>query len=723
MAATNDRITVWLKLRDTARFARDAKVAEESIEKIGEAANDAETPLGRLKDSIGNFSDVLPLGTSRTRIFGFAVGTVLTFVVSMIPVVVGLGGSLVALAGSFGAAAAGAGLLATAFAGAMIPFGAFGVIVGDTINGFHKVATAFERWEIAVGAFGRNSQQAETALARLNAITEEFGGRHLLEAVKAWDEFTNLFRRSNLKTIGVVAQIFYDLIKAAQKMIPIFAEIAYEAARAVRGGLRDFVRMLSGTEIQYGLRILSEAFAEMAGPLIRAAGLFLLGFMRIATRLAPLMPPIAQGVERVAKSFADWGANGDLNQLVGQFRAWWGLLKAVGGLLYTILADGADEGKGLVNSLTGVINGWNEILKTDAGKNSLKDFFSDAASFTKTFITVIARVIAFIFKFGRALMPIYTTVFNALRTGWNDVMDAFAPMAPFWNNVLKPLLKGIVKGVLGGVVGAFKFLIFIVKIVATVLGAIGAKLGFLRGPLEFIGQVIGFVFGGAILKLLSLLGKLSPVLRPLGTLFRLLAVPINLAGKAVGFIFSKLGSLAVGIKSFAASVIPGFRSAWSKILGFLVGLGSRFYNVGKGLWGKLKDGIMKALGSGLGFAGDLAKGVANGVINLLNKAIPNKIPIPGMKDIDLPDSPIPMLATGGVVSGAGSWITGEAGPELNTLNNGRVTVQPLSGVQSLSPSSSVLKGQSRTIVVKTYLRGRQIAEAVAEEIDDEMARR
>jgi hypothetical protein len=39
---------------------------------------------------------------------------------------------------------------------------------------------------------------------------------------------------------------------------------------------------------------------------------------------------------------------------------------------------------------------------------------------------------------------------------------------------------------------------------------------------------------------------------------------------------------------------------------------------------------------------------------------------------------IPGLAAGGVVTGVGSWVTGEHGPELNTMAGGRVHVQPLS---------------------------------------------
>jgi hypothetical protein len=84
-----------------------------------------------------------------------------------------------------------------------------------------------------------------------------------------------------------------------------------------------------------------------------------------------------------------------------------------------------------------------------------------------------------------------------------------------------------------------------------------------------------------------------------------------------------------------------------------------------------------------------------------------------------------MLAGGGVVSGSGSWITGEAGPEINTLRDGKVSVVPLTPAVKAQGTSATLSPREgkRTIVTKVYLKGRQIAEAVADEVDDENARR
>jgi hypothetical protein len=292
-------------------------------------------------------------------------------------------------------------------------------------------------------------------------------------------------------------------------------------------------------------------------------------------------------------------------------------------------------------------------------------------------------------------------------------------MQPFLQNILWPLLGGIAKGVIGGVVGAFKFLVFVLKVVSTILGFVGDKFGFLKGILGIVGQVIGFFLGGWILKLLSWLGKLNVVLGPIAFGFRLLSIPIRLAGGLLGWMLTKVSGLIGVFMNFGARVFPAFRDVLIRIVSFLIGTGARFYNAGVRLWNFLKSGFLNAVASGLGFAADIGKAVWNFIAGTFNKALPNSLgPIP------LPDNPLPMLAGGGVVSGVGSWITGDMGPELNTLTpGGRVVVQPLAGVSVPSPSASLAPGGGRRVLVsKVYLRGKQIAEAVADEAEDASAR-
>lgn len=722
--AENDRIAVWVRMRDIARFRRDAKNAADDIKNIGDQAGKSRNPLNQLGGAMSEMFSNIPQWTGRTRIFGFAVGTVVTALTAVIPLAVGLGGALVAVAGSAGAAALGAGALGVALAGAAIPLGGFGLVLADAITGFDKIKDATARYELAVASFGRESTQAETALMRLNGTIELFGGRPMQQAVEMASAFADSWRKEVKPAMGDIARIFIMVLEAGKRLLPVFSDITNQAAEAIRGALGPALRELSGPEVQGILKRLGDAFSLLAGPLIRSATNFLIGLLQIASRVAPSLQWLAGEVENASVNFRQWATSGNLGILIDHFQQWWDLTKAVGGLLVTIFSSGASDGKNLVETLTGIVNKWNEFLSTTEGQDSLRSFFGDAVKMTKAFVTILAGVIGFLFAFGRAFVPIYTVAFKALSDGWGMVIDAFRPAQPLWDNVLRPFLEGLVGGILGGVVGAFRTVIGIIRIAMVILGFLARPLGFLQGAFRVLGWVIGFFFGGWVLRLIAMIGRVNILLRPLGALFRLLAVPINLAGRMVGFLLGRFAALlGVGIR-FAAQFLPPIRNAIDRVLAFLAGSGARLFDAGARLWRWVRDGLMRAIGSGIGFAGDIGRAVYNWVAQRINSVFPNEIDPPGPGSINLPDNPLPLLASGGVVSGTGSWITGEMGPELNTLTSaGKVVVKPLApGIAPISSNATLDPGGGKVLVSKVYLRGRQIAEAVADEADDEITR-
>lgn len=717
----NEQIIAFLRLANIARFRRDAKNAADDIEKIGDAAKKSDSPVSQLGGALSELTDALPNLTGRTRIFGFAVGTVLTAALASLPILTSLLGSTTALAGSAGAAAIGMGALGIAFAGAMVPLGGFGLVVADALTGFKKIKDAQAAYSLAVAAFGRESQQAETALMRLNGTVELFGGQAMVDAVDGTKAFVQAWREATAPAMQNLALILTDALSAANRLLPVFSEVVNLASAVVRSGLNDFFREMSGGEMQGVLKTLGSIFADLAPVLIKSATNFLIGFFQIAARLGPVLQFFADELFRASGAFRDWATGGNLDTFVSQFYAWYNLLKSVGGLLVTILDGGATTGQSLVVTLTEIVNRWNEWLQGAKGQNAMGKFFADAANLTKAFVGALADVVGFFFRIASAAMPIYTVVLGALSEGFRMVLDAIAPLKPLWDNVLWPFLEGLVMGVLGDVVGAFKVLVFIVKVVAIVLGFLGKLLAPLSGAFRILGEVVGFIFGGWILKAISWIGKISILLRPLGSLFKLLAAPINLVGRLFGWLGAKFGSLMLYIANGAKRIPSIISRAFNAVLDWITGAGSKFYDAGRSLWNFLKNGLIGAIGSGLGEVGEFAQAIANAVIDLLNDAIPNKL-----GPANLPNNPIPRLATGGVVSGVGSWITGESGPELNTLTSGgQVVVKPLApGVSAQSTNATVAPqgGGKRTIVSKIYLKGRQIAEAVADEAEDEKSR-
>jgi hypothetical protein len=145
-------------------------------------------------------------------------------------------------------------------------------------------------------------------------------------------------------------------------------------------------------------------------------------------------------------------------------------------------------------------------------------------------------------------------------------------------------------------------------------------------------------------------------------------------------IVSKTKSAFTTVKNFARDALNAVVDFVKSLPGRILSAGSSLLSAGKRIGGYVIDGIKNGLSKLGGFAsslasavGSAAKGAINGVIDLLNWAIPNKLGW-GKLSIDLPDNPIPKIrAMGGPASG---WTrVGERGPEWVNLPGGS-TVLP-----------------------------------------------
>ena len=135
---------------------------------------------------------------------------------------------------------------------------------------------------------------------------------------------------------------------------------------------------------------------------------------------------------------------------------------------------------------------------------------------------------------------------------------------------------------------------------------------------------------------------------------------------------STLSNIWEGIKSTASSVWNGLKDAIMTPVRWVTNAVSGAFNGMKsavlGVWDGIKSGIRTAI---------------NGIIRIINKFIdgfntPAELlnEIPGVSAPTIPH--VPMLAKGGKPVGDGSFITGEAGPELFTKKGNSITVTPLS---------------------------------------------
>ncbi|MEU9231215.1 phage tail tape measure protein [Streptomyces subrutilus] len=144
-------------------------------------------------------------------------------------------------------------------------------------------------------------------------------------------------------------------------------------------------------------------------------------------------------------------------------------------------------------------------------------------------------------------------------------------------------------------------------------------------------------------------------------------------------IVEKTRSAFEWVKNLAKNALDAVVDFVTGLPGRLLSAGSALLNAARSLGGYVIDGIKNGLSQLGGFAssladavGSAAKGAINGVVDLLNWAIPNSLGW-GALSIDIPDNPIPRIrAMGGPASG---WTrVGERGPEDVYLPKGSTVV-------------------------------------------------
>lgn len=420
----------------------------------------------------------------------------------------------------------------------------------------------------------------------------------------------------------------------------------------------------------------------------------------------------------------------DLSQIFGNKRAITGVLQLTGNLKET-----KDVMRGVRNSSGSMQTAFQEAQTT------AKDKLADALNSLK--VTAI--------KLGAALGPVVTPMIEKFGTAIGDGADKFSRLSKgqktaIVGTILFFAALGPTLAVLGffttGVGKLFTGLSLLVK---------GFKAARAACILMRIQLAALWVWSKMVTVATALWSAAQAVLNFVMSMNPIALVVIALVALAAGFVlaYKKVGWFRKGVQA----VWGWIKANWPLIVSILLGpLGIAVVQIIKH-WDTIKNGAVSAFRwvknaasntvnffKGLpGKIGSVASGMFDGVKNAFRSALNwiisrwNSLefkipgfdpPGPGPKfggfTLGVPD--IPMLADGGFIRAGrfGSYITGERGPELQTVTPTGIAVQPLNSAPGGALAAS---GGGPTFVVhKTFLDGRQIAETVGEVVRDKKAR-
>lgn len=321
-------------------------------------------------------------------------------------------------------------------------------------------------------------------------------------------------------------------------------------------------------------------------------------------------------------------------------------------------------------------------------------------------------------------MPI---VGKAFMSAGRQLLQAFKPAMPFITNVLLPLLKGVMGGVLISVVGAFKVLIPVIRVVASVFGFFGRALKPFKGIITGIGVVIGVLLSGEILGLLGSIPKV-------GGVFRLLAIPIRIVGTAFKWLFGVVRSIvSIWLRAHLAVLrfVGTFTSAPARlvraalnIVGGVVhiieSMPGKMIGIARNVIGKLVSGLGGGVQRVIGKIGSIFARVGHAIVSAIVDAIKSA---PGAI-VGAVTSLVPKKVRGavnsivgfgkGLVGGAtgmtvarGGWaVVGERGPELAHFPSGSSVYD--AGQTRRARSGQLQGGGVAVLHAHLYLSGKQI---------------
>lgn len=292
---------------------------------------------------------------------------------------------------------------------------------------------------------------------------------------------------------------------------------------------------------------------------------------------------------------------------------------------------------------------------------SIKNFISECWNKIKSTTSLVWETIKnFLVSCWNGLVSFVTPIFEKIKSWIVSVWDAISSATMAVWNAVKNFLQACWNGLVAIVTPIFDTIKnWIVSVWNTISSTTSAVWNTIKSYLSSLWN--------------SIVSTASSIFNSIKSAISTVWNMISSASSSVwNGIKSTLSSIWNGIKSTASSVWNGLKDAimtpvrWvtNAVSGAFEGMKSAVL----GVWDGIKSGIRTAI---------------NGIIRIINKFIdgfntPAELlnEIPGVSAPTIPH--VPMLAKGGKPVGDGSFITGEAGPELFTKKGNSITVTPLS---------------------------------------------
>jgi len=576
-------------------------------------------------------------------------------------------------AGGFGGKIGKVGKVAAgALAGGVVAGGAALLSFGKAAAEAEKSQSAMETQLKALGiSYKSHASQIDTAIgktAKLAAVDDE----------DLQGAFTNIVRvtgdvTESLKLTGLAA----DLARAKNIDLAKAGEIVGKVAGGNTGVLGRYgIQIDKGATATEALGVLQKKFAGQAEAYGKtsagAQDRFRNAVENLQEKLGKGLLPVFAKVTGAVAKFVEGMESGT----------------GAGGKFLSIMKGVFSAISGAVSKSIGAIRGYLDKHREDldsAGEAAANVGKAFKFVFEKVMLPIVEKVIPIIqtvieggFKHIANLVKILSGILTGdFGKAWDGVKDTFTNTAA--------TIVGIVKGMTG--------------LFAT---AIGGAMGALADGIKTAG---GNLYQAAATRVAAVVSGVRSIVDDMlqaGKSF-ILHIGTGIAEAGTNLYDaarSRVAGVVSGVRSIIDEVLQAGRAIIAAVGSGIAGAATNLFDAAVDRAKSILSGfrsiideakniggaIIRAVASGLAGAAGFARAAANKVIDTINAAIPNSLNLPSpLPNVNLPDNPIPRLATGGTMNRSGWALVGEQGPELTRLPAGarvypaRQTAQMMGG--------------------------------------------
>jgi hypothetical protein len=392
-------ITAHLTVKDAARFEAEMYAAAASVDEFGDEELKAAVKAKALQhetEILERKMRSLSRGGLRAaqkdlRKFGalavFTERGVTSFAITigtyLAPALLSLGNSAAA------AALGGAGVAGGGLASLAVGLSGIALIGAQVLGQTKKVQTAWEQQQLAVQLYGKDSDQAAKAGAKLWAVIQQQGGTRTFRIVQMWQNLQDTFTKQTGPGRNAMAKALSDILSSVNRLLPTFTSITNQSAIVVSSVAKTFARNLSGEEMKGTLAVLGGTFKQIAGPLGKAFENVIITIGRVFKASAPYVVEFAQWFLKLTttwrKSSRDQTQlDRTMANLVEHFKAWARLGSAIGRMFKILFGGSKEQGRQFVDTLTDLITRFDDWLQrmSDTGKMQawFEQFFDNLRS-------------------------------------------------------------------------------------------------------------------------------------------------------------------------------------------------------------------------------------------------------------------------------------------------------------------------------------------------------